>query len=85
VAQAWLNGKQLGALWKSPFRLDVTGVLHSGVNQLEVEFTETRVNLMVGDKQPSAKPYAIATFERSNCTGQIRGGWTPGCSDRFGC
>lgn len=63
LAEVCINGKALGVLWKSPFRLDITDALHVGLNQLEVRLTNTWVNRLVGDKQPGAKPYAFATFD----------------------
>ena len=44
-----LNGRHLGILWKPPFEVDVTGVIRSGRNQLEIELTNTWANRLVGD------------------------------------
>jgi len=50
-AQVKLNGKDLGVLWKPPFRVDVTGVLTTGENQLEVRVTNLWPNRLIGDEQ----------------------------------
>jgi hypothetical protein len=50
VAQVTLNGKDLGTLWKSPYRLDVTDTVKPGENTLEVKVTNLWVNRMIGDE-----------------------------------
>ena len=49
VADVTLNGRHLGILWKPPFQVDVTGVIRSGRNQLQIELTNTWANRLVGD------------------------------------
>jgi len=44
IAQARLNGKDLGPLWKPPFRVEVTGALKPGGNLLEVKVVNLWVN-----------------------------------------
>ena len=51
LAEVWLNGKHLGVLWKPPFRLEVTGALHAGKNELEVRVTNLWPNRLIGDEQ----------------------------------
>lgn len=51
IAQVKLNGKDLGVLWKPPYRADVTGILRPGTNELEVRVTNLWVNRMIGDEQ----------------------------------
>ncbi len=51
MAQVWLNGKDLGVLWKPPFRLDITYHLKHGENSLEVAVTNLWINRMIGDEQ----------------------------------
>jgi len=50
IAQVRLNGKDLGILWKTPFRVEATAGLQAGENVLEVQVT-TVVNRMIGDEQ----------------------------------
>jgi len=50
MAQARLNGRDLGVLWKPPYRVDVTGVLRPGANSLEVRVTNLWPNRMIGDE-----------------------------------
>ena len=51
IAEVRLNGKDLGVLWKPPFRVEVTGALKSGENALEVEVVNLWVNRLIGDEQ----------------------------------
>ena len=46
-----LNGKDLGILWKPPFRMDITGALKPGSNELEVSVTNLWPNRLIGDEQ----------------------------------
>jgi hypothetical protein len=51
VAEVRLNGKNLGVLWKPPFRVEVTGTLVAGPNRLEVRVTNLWPNRLIGDQQ----------------------------------
>lgn len=51
MARVLLNGKDLGIVWKAPYRLDVTDALKPGENQLEIHVVNTWVNRMIGDEQ----------------------------------
>ncbi len=50
IARVKLNGRDLGILWKPPFRVDVTGSLRAGQNALEVEVVNLWPNRLVGDE-----------------------------------
>jgi hypothetical protein len=51
IADVRLNGKDLGVLWKPPFRVEVTGALKPGENVLEVKVVNLWVNRQIGDEQ----------------------------------
>jgi hypothetical protein len=46
-----LNGKELGVLWKAPFRVDISRALKPGKNRLEVKVTNLWPNRIIGDEQ----------------------------------
>ncbi|MGC8784677.1 MAG: glycosyl hydrolase [Armatimonadota bacterium] len=50
VASVRINGKPADVLWKPPFRMDVTRLLRSGENLLEVRVANLWVNRMIGDE-----------------------------------
>ena len=51
IAEVRLNGKDLGILWKPPFRVDITPVAQPGENILEVAVTNLWPNRLIGDEQ----------------------------------
>ena len=51
MANVTLNGRQMGTLWKSPFRIDVTTALTAGQNTLEIAVANLWVNRLIGDQQ----------------------------------
>jgi hypothetical protein len=52
LAEVIVNGKSLGIIWKTPFRVNVTDVLKAGENNLEIKVTNLWVNRLIGDQQP---------------------------------
>ena len=59
VAQVKLNGKDLGAVWTKPFRVEITGAVKPTGNVLEVEVVNLWVNRILGDAGlPPEKRYA---------------------------
>jgi hypothetical protein len=56
LATVILNGKQLGILWKEPFRVEITGAARPGKNRLTVKVTNLWPNRLIGDqKLPEAQ------------------------------
>ncbi len=51
MARVKLNGKDLGILWKPPFRVDITDSAKLGDNLLVVEVVNLWVNRLIGDEQ----------------------------------
>jgi hypothetical protein len=52
MAEVSVNGKNVGIVWKKPFRIDVTDALKTGTNTLEIKITNLWVNRLIGDAQP---------------------------------
>lgn len=50
MARVWLNGKCLGVLWTYPWRIECTGALKPGVNELKVEVANLWSNRLIGDE-----------------------------------
>lgn len=63
LAEVAVNGKYLGIVWKTPYKLDITSALQSGSNQLVIQVTNLWVNRLIGDQQPwSLKKYTFTDF-----------------------
>jgi len=60
LAHVTLNGKDIGTVWHVPFRLDITGKLKAGPNDLTIQATNAWVNRLIGDQQPGATQYTYA-------------------------
>lgn len=50
IAEVKLNGQELGVLWKQSFRADITDVVKSGRNELEIKVANQWANRMIGDE-----------------------------------
>jgi hypothetical protein len=51
VARARLNGHDLGVLWAPPYRAEITQLVRSGTNRLEVQVANLWPNRLIGDEQ----------------------------------
>ncbi len=51
MARVKLNGEDLGVIWCAPWRIDVTGALKEGNNELEIEVANRWINRLLGDSQ----------------------------------
>ena len=66
VADVYLNGKNLGILWKPPFQVDITHAARIGRNQLVIEVANTWSNRLTGDAQsPENKKYCQTNITNS--------------------
>lgn len=64
LAEVAVNGKSFGIVWKKPFKVNVTGALEQGENNLEIKVTNLWVNRLIGDRQPDEKnPVTFTTSE----------------------
>ena len=69
LAEVLVNGKSLGIVWKTPFRVNLTKSLKQGENVLEVKVTNLWVNRLIGDQQPGNTEkitYTTQAFYQAN-------------------
>jgi hypothetical protein len=69
LAEVVVNGQSQGIVWKTPFRVDVTGAMKPGANALEIRVTNLWVNRLIGDQQPGATrkfTYTTMPFYRAD-------------------
>jgi len=60
LAVVTVNGKPLGTVWHDPYRVDATGALKPGANEVKIEVINAWVNRLIGDQQPGATKYTFA-------------------------
>jgi len=62
LAEVSVNGKSLGIVWKTPYRVDATEALKVGKNTLEITVTDAWVNRIIGDRQSNvSKTYTFTS------------------------
>ena len=67
VAVVKVNDREAGILWKKPYRVEITSLLKSGANRIEITVVNTWNNRIVGDL--NGKPEARIT--RTNVVGKF--------------
>jgi hypothetical protein len=60
ISNLTLNGKDSGTLWRAPYRYNVTGLLHAGINTVTVKVTNSWFNRLVGDQQAGMKQITLS-------------------------
>jgi hypothetical protein len=61
IAELSVNGKNVGSVWKPPYRVDVTDALRPGRNELEIRVTTLWPNRLIGDEElPEEYSYGAA-------------------------
>ena len=71
LAQVMVNGKDVGTTWHAPYRLDVTGALRSGENDVTIRVTNAWVNRLIGDQQPGATKFTSADVKPYNAKSRL--------------
>ncbi|MCE5185587.1 MAG: hypothetical protein LLF76_05620 [Planctomycetaceae bacterium] len=64
MAEINLNGRKLGVLWCSPWRIDISDALRATDNRLEIRVANRWPNRLIGDEQPENK--AVRTVQWPN-------------------
>lgn len=52
VAIVRINGQEAGSIWMPPYRLDVTSLLRSGKDHIEIQAANTAINTLAGQSRP---------------------------------
>jgi hypothetical protein len=64
AAQVWVNGKPAGAVWKPPYRVDVSGLLKSGENTVRIVVGNLAINALAKGPLPDYKELTAKFGER---------------------
>jgi len=62
VAEIIVNGVSAGIVWKAPFRIPISALLHPGENRLIVRVTNLWPNRLIGDRQPGVLPVTTTSY-----------------------
>jgi hypothetical protein len=63
LARVELNGRALGVVWCLPWRVECTGALRAGTNQVEIEVANLWPNRLIGDQSlPTEKRFTWTTW-----------------------
>ena len=72
IAKVALNGKDLGILWKPPYRMDISKAVKAGRNSLEITVVHTWRNRIIGDAQPGAMPTIFVSHKSGKPTDPLQ-------------
>jgi hypothetical protein len=78
IASIKLNGQDIGIAWTKPFRMEMTGALKAGQNQLEITVVNSWQNRLIGDRGKAQEQ----RFTKTNI--KIRDDWQLRRSGLFG-
>ncbi len=71
MAEVRISGKDMGTLWKAPYRVDITEAVRPGDNDLEIRVTNPWPNRLIGDEHlPPENEYGMPTGSRTGGGGQ---------------
>jgi hypothetical protein len=62
LAEVIVNGRSLGIVWHTPYRVDATAALKPGKNEIVVKATNAWVNRLIGDQQPNATKLTLTVI-----------------------
>ncbi len=72
MARVRLNRRDLGMVWCSPWRVDITDAVNHGRNDLEIEVSNLWVNRLIGDADlPPAKQISWTTLNPYQANSQL--------------
>jgi len=63
IARVKLNGVDIGVIWCAPWRIDISGALKEGYNELEIEVANRWINRLLGDRQGPDANVRTVKFE----------------------
>lgn len=64
AAEIFVNGKRVGSVWTTPFRIDLAGSLQPGENTVEVRVANTAINELAGRSAPDYRLLNLRYGER---------------------
>ena len=71
LAEVTVNGKPVGIAWHAPYRVDVTGALKPGANEISIKVANAWVNRLIGDQQPNAEKITFTVIHPYKADSQL--------------
>ena len=66
MAEVTVNQKNLGVVWKAPYRIDVTSALRPGRNTIQVKVANDWINRLIGDaRDPQGEQHTRTNIQVS--------------------
>ena len=65
TARVWVNGREAGIAWTPPYRVEITGLVREGVNDLEIRLANNWPNRLIADarlKKAGGKPLTWTNY-----------------------
>ncbi|HEY2760548.1 MAG TPA: glycosyl hydrolase, partial [Pirellulales bacterium] len=78
LAEVSINGHALAALWKPPYKIDVSSELHAGENRVEIKVTNQWTNRIIGDRLVSPEQKVLSQVSPQGGSPGARGGFGGG-------
>ncbi|WJJ97726.1 glycosyl hydrolase [Algibacter luteus] len=73
MAKVKLNGKYIGGVWMTPYRLNISDALKEGKNQIEIEVVNLWRNQLIKDKQrPEDEKYTWIVIDKITSESKIQ-------------
>ena len=67
LARVRLNGHDLGVVWTAPWRVEISGAVKAGANNLEIEVVNLWPNRLIGDARlPKEQRRTVTNVEKFN-------------------
>lgn len=70
MADVYVNGIYCGTAWKTPYKVDISGAVKEGVNELRLDVVNVWPNRLIGDLQPENPERLTYTDSRGAFTAE---------------
>jgi len=69
IADVKVNGRFIGTVWKSPYRIEITDAVKTGENSLQIDVANTWCNRLIGDaRNPNERQYCQTNIDGNETT-----------------